>query len=168
MNVKRDDYQGLVGELQTTRGKDFSINQAESLIASFKEISWYSSCRIVRSITRQPNLPNNLYGCVLDRIDQQKYEDTKRLEKNENWKANEKFLSPDEFSAGMKCIAEIARMDNSCERLIKFSEYSQRAIDENRLLPFLLDMLRLVDEELEKNFLEKKEKTIGQMVEVLA
>lgn len=167
MNIQKGDYLGLVKELQTVRDKKFTDLQIESMGASFREISWYSACKIVRSITRQPSLPNNLYGCILDRIDQIKYEETKRAESKESWSTNEKCLSPEEFSAGMSCIAKISRMDNSCERLTKFSEYSQRAIDENRLLPFLQDTLRLAERELENNFAEKKEQTIAQLVEVI-
>jgi hypothetical protein len=168
MNISKGDYTGLIRELQMVRDKKFSELQVESMVSSFKEISWYTACKIVRSITRQPSLPNNLYGCILDRIDSEKYDQNKRAEGNTAWNTNEKCLSPDEFSAGMTCISKIARMDNSCERLTKFSEHSQRAIDENRLLPFLVDTLRLADRELEDNFIEKKEKTIAQIAEVLA
>lgn len=166
--MKQGDYRGLIQELQNVRDKKFSELQIESMDASFREISWYSACRIVRNITRQPSLPNNLYGCILDQIDNEKREQTKRAESKESWSTNEKCLSPEEFSAGMSCIAKISRMDNSCERLTKFSEHSQRAIDENRLLPFLVDTLRLADREIENSFVDKKEKTIVQIAEMLA
>ena len=156
MNISKGDYPGLVHELQMVRDKKFSELQVESMVSSFKEISWYAACKIVKSITRQPSLPNNLYGCILDRIDSERYEQTKRAESKDSWATTDKCLTPEEFSAEMKCISKISRMDNSCERLTKFSEHSQRAIDENRLLPFLQDTLRLADRELETSNREGK------------
>jgi hypothetical protein len=165
MYINQGDYQGLVKELQTVRGKDFTPTQAESLIASFQTIEWGAACWIVKNITRLTNLPNNLYGLVLDRIDQQKYTENKRLEQKTTWKSEEKCLSPEEFALTMNIIGKICQMDNSCERLKKFSEYSQTAIDQNNLLDFLKLTLEKIDEYITVNVQEKKDSAIAALAE---
>jgi hypothetical protein len=163
MNIQKGDYNGLVNELQTTRGKDFSVTQVETLITEFKTIQWGASCWIVKSIIRSANLPNNLYGLLLDKIDNQKYEETKQLERKKSWKADENCLSPEEFNTGMLCLAKISQMNNSCERLKKFGASCEVAIDGGKLLEFLKSSLILADQYSQANFEKKKESVLAQL-----
>jgi hypothetical protein len=163
MNINKYDYNALVEELQTTRGKDFSITQAESLISSLKNINWSAAFWIVKSMTRLPNLPNNLYGLVLDRIDQQKYEETKRLENRKSWDTQEGCLSPEEFYIGMMCLSKIAQMDNRRERFEKFATACEYAIDQKKLLSFLKSTSHLAENYLQSSFEQKKESVLAQL-----
>jgi hypothetical protein len=144
MNVKRNDYQGLVNELQLVRGRNFSDNQAESLFVSFRSIDWYAACRIVRSISRQANLPNNLYGCVIERIDQEKYEAEKRAEKNNKWEAQENCITPEEWNTGMACLSKAIDTKQPQDWFIQFAESCNEAIGRGCFLNHLKSTLAIL------------------------
>lgn len=142
MILKANDYIGLLKELQIIRGKDFSESQIESLITSFKTINWDKACWIVKSISRLHNIPNNLYGLILDRIDETKYRSDQELEQRTDWTANEKCLTPQQWEQGMRIMRIIGKccmLPHPQEHLNKLAASMNDAIDKNDLDNFLIE-----------------------------
>lgn len=145
MNVAKPDYIGLVKEIEKAKGKNFTVQQAESLIDEFKTLEWHEAYEITFKITRVVNLPSNPYGLVLNHIDDVKREkerERRRREREElekqSWKpATEDCASPEEFKWTMKVIGIITRFKESERLCIENCERMKNAIDKNNLLDYL-------------------------------
>jgi len=134
MNVKRDDYRGLLTQIAIASDKNFSELQTLSLIDTMQSLGWQGSYRITVAITRTGNLPKNVYGhtlCLLeDEIDHIRKQN---LQKDE-WKiADADCASSEEFILTMRCIGMICRFNDSPDMLKRFGEFLDKAIKRNVL-----------------------------------
>jgi hypothetical protein len=146
MFLKTGDYQGLISELQNVRNKDFSQKQSESLVQAFSGIPWQRCFWIIRNITRQPNLPNNLYGVVLNQIEEEKYRNEKKDDKNGTWDAGVKCVTPHQWELGMAIIAMLCMMDDKLDNLKRFAENMEENIRMDQLDYFLEGSYKVITE----------------------
>jgi hypothetical protein len=137
MNFTQGDYSSLIKELENLQGKDFTILQSETLIGEFKIIPWSSACWIVKSASRMERIPNNLFGLIRNRIDDEYNRIEKKKEEKTDWKATPGCTTPEEWHLYFGLLAKICQLQNQKKRCEKFAELTQRAIDNNRLLDFL-------------------------------
>jgi hypothetical protein len=143
------DYYDLIRKLQTVRGKDFSQNQAEEMVASFKKIPFSAAQWIVKSITRQAQLPNNLYGVVLDRVDDEFYRRQKAAEQKDDWNAQQGCMTPEEWKIGMGCISKAISLQIGKEWLEQFAVSCEQAAGD-MFLNFLKSTDAILSEEISK------------------
>lgn len=129
MNVKRDDYRGLLNEISIAADKNFTEIQTLSLIDTMQSLGWQGSYRITVGVRRTGNLPKNVYGHVLclleDEID---FVRKKNLQKD-TWEVKDEDCgTPEEFQLTMRCIGMLCRFDGSRELLEKFHDFLDKAI----------------------------------------
>lgn len=145
MNVKKPDYIGLVKEMEKAKGKNFTLQQSEAIIDELKTIEWGEAYHVTFKITRIINLPSNLYGLVLNHIDEVKREkknEAKRREYEElekkSWRpATEDCASPEEFRWTMMVIGILSRFKKAKDLCVKNGERMTEAIETNSLLDYL-------------------------------
>jgi hypothetical protein len=152
MNVKKDDYRGLLNEITIASDKNFSEPQAVSLIDSMKTLGWNGSYRITVMVTRTGNLPKNIYGHVLSLIEDDIDRARKQFIQKEEWAVKEEdCATPEEFKLTMKCIGLICRFENSVELCKLFGDYLLGAYKKGILLESLKKADVFYSEQLKKD-----------------
>lgn len=137
MNIPENDYQGLLNQISSSTDKNFTEFQIISLVDEMQTLGWQGSKRIVAMAIRNGNMPRNVYGYILNLLE----EETERIKREEydknEWKAVKDCASPEEFILTMKCISLISQFNNSAELLKKFGEYLKIAHERGNLLDAL-------------------------------
>jgi hypothetical protein len=138
MNVKRDDYRGLLNQIAIAYDKNFSEAQTLSLVDVMITAGWQESYRVTVAVTRTGNLPRNAYGHVMALLEEEVERRNKKTLQRDSWEvSDEEKATPEEFSLTMKCIGLICRFENSAELCQKFGEYLDLSVKRNHLLESL-------------------------------
>lgn len=160
MNVKKDDYQGLLNQISTAADKSFSENQIVALIENMQTLGWGRAYRLTVTLLRSSILPRNIYGHVLMLLEDEINRIRKAFYDKEQWKpADENCATPEEFSLTMRCIGLISRFNGSTELLERFGEYMKSAEERGTLLETLKRTEEIYTDLLTK---ESKNETITQ------
>lgn len=105
--IKKDDFNGLVIELQIIAGKKFTGDQFDRLSEGFSKIAWSEACRIVRDFERQERFPSNIYGVIANRIEDQFREEIKKSYQRQRWEvAAADRATAEEFRLWIEVIDE--------------------------------------------------------------
>lgn len=105
MAIKTGDYKTLIGEIIAAAGRD-SLPQRtyENIEEELQSIEWRDAVFIVNGVSRLQKIPQNIYGLILERVEELK--DRKRKEEytRTSWQPKEACLSPVEFAVAFGCI----------------------------------------------------------------
>lgn len=157
MNVKKDDYGGLLYQISTAADRNFTETQTLSLIDIMQTLGWKGSYRITALIVRTNSLPRNIYGYVLSLLEEEIDRIRKAFLEKEEWKpATQDCASPEEFQLTMRCIGLITQLKKPGMLLERFSEYMQEAIARGKLL----DTLERAEEFYEDLLRKEREKSV--------
>lgn len=132
MTYKIGDYAGLLYEINVATARDFTGAQSEKLINEFKKIDWKEAYKITTNYTRMSRFPQNIYGNLLEIIENKYYETTKKEENNPNFihPISKDCISPQEFNAISKTISLLSKFKNSSELLNRFGVMLQQISEE--------------------------------------
>lgn len=139
MNVKKNDYISLIEQIEIAADKKLSSSQAAEIEKAMENCGWSISYRVTVHITRAINIPKNIYGLILNNLDEEKDRIKKEFNQKESWKiSDEDCVTPEEWELTMQCIGLICRFQNAQELCQKFGEYLEGTIARG----FLLESLR--------------------------
>ena len=161
-----NDYYGLLKKLEVVKGKPFSKEQAEEMVHGFQRIP-FSACQwIVKSISRLAQLPNNLFGVVLSRIDEEHAKVTQNLENKTRWNAQAGCMTTDEWNAGMSCLAAAAALQMAQEWYEQFASGADNYAGTDQFLQYLKSTQEILIEERKRRGQLGRENAIAQISEL--
>jgi len=122
MNLKVGDYNGLLCEIATATGRDFTAMQLGRLIDEFKKINWNEAHSITANYIRMSRFPQNVYGNLLEIIGNKRIESFKKIEKKPDFlhPITEQCTFPEEIDAVTKTISLLSKFEKSGELLHQF------------------------------------------------
>lgn len=162
MNVVKNDFNGLLGQLSIAADKEFTEKQAVELVAAFRELGWEGSRRVVEAIRTSASIPRNLYGYTLSALDEELRYKRKQEYQREYWKvADSDKASPEEFQITMRTIGLLCSFEHSTELLIKFGEYMENAVSELNFMEIMNRAETFYREQIEKQNKLKPENNIS-------
>ncbi len=137
MDYKKGDYAGLIERISTATDKAFTDRQARTVMNRLEAIGWEASYRVSSKIERAPNVPKNVYGMVLNMIDEEDESVNKKVLTREDWLADPDCASPEEFEMTMKCISFCCMFKNSVELCNMLSNGMTGSFKKDVLLEYL-------------------------------
>jgi hypothetical protein len=138
MNIMNGDYQGLLGQISIAADKSFNEDQIIALIDLMQTLGWSGSYRVTMQIVRSAAIPRNVYGLVINLLDEEMERQRAALREKESWRAaSEDAASSKEYALTMRCIRLISRLKNPKTLLERFGGYLDEAVSAGRLLETL-------------------------------
>jgi hypothetical protein len=101
-------YRPLIEELAAAQGRDIQERTAVKIVDALATVDWKETNAIVRSISRAPNPPRNIYGAVLDAVEEVGREKAQALEHRQTWAVKDsERLTPGEWQWNQLVLEEI-------------------------------------------------------------
>lgn len=106
--MMENKHEELIQRIAVAREKDFSEENAHSIIVELKKVPFKSAAHIVDMLCLRESLPRNIYGAICAGVREANRESEKAVEQQDMWRANdEDRVSPKEWRAFWKCMVEI-------------------------------------------------------------
>jgi hypothetical protein len=101
-------YLPLIEDLEAANGRAMNNTTAKKIVDALSTVDWKEANAIVRSISRAPNPPRNVYGAVLDAVEEVGREKAQALEHRQTWAVKDSDrLTPAEWQWNQLILEEI-------------------------------------------------------------
>jgi len=138
MSLHQNDFNGLLSSLSIAADKEFTDKQTIELVASLRNLGWEGSRRVVEGIRTSANIPRNLFGFTIAAIKEEFRYIARQKHQKEQWQVSDADkASVDEYCITMRIIGLLCRFENSCELLVKFGEYMDKAVTQSNFLEIM-------------------------------
>ena len=120
-----DIYIPLIEDLEAAQGRDMNEQTANKIVAALSKVEWKQANAIVKSLIRATNPPRNMYGAILDAVEEIYREQEKVIESRETWTSAAKDrLTSAEWEWNFKVLIEIMEW-HKCGLVVKNEEHCE-------------------------------------------